>query len=105
MMVDGKRMAVLFRIGRNARVVCGRVKSDEDPDLGPVLRVELEQDGSDLPGRATLVFREESLQGHLHVDDRHGCDFCVDLGCATSQAGGPRRRGPGEFARTRVAAV
>ncbi len=104
-MFDGKRMAMLFWIGGHARVVCGRIKSDADPDLGPVLRVELDQDGCDLAGQTTLVFREESLQGRLYADDRHGCDFCVDLDRMMTQGEGRRREDPGEFARNRVAAV
>ena len=44
-MYDGERMAVLFSVRGNARIVCGRVTSEEDRDLGPVLRVRLKQNG------------------------------------------------------------
>lgn len=84
-MYDGKRMAVMFHVGGKARVVCGRVTFEEDWDLGPVLRVELEQDGHDVAGQTTLIFQEESLRGRLDVDGQYGCDFCVDLGRMTSQ--------------------
>lgn len=78
-------MAVVFRIDGDVRVVCGPVTYEEDRDLGPVLRVELEQDGYDLAGQTTLFFREESLQGRVDVDDRYGCDLCLDLGLLTTQ--------------------
>ncbi len=81
-MYDGKRIAVVFSIGGNARVVCGRVTSDEDLDLGPVLRVELEQNGDELTGQTILVIQEESLPVGLRVDDRYGCDLCLDLAAA-----------------------
>ena len=84
-MYNGKRMAVTFRINDNTRVVCGRVAYEEDQNLGPVLRVELEQDGHDLAGQTALIFQEESLQGRLDVDDRYGCDLCLDLGSLTTQ--------------------
>ena len=90
-MYEGKRMAVIFRNGGNARVVCGRVAYEEDRDLGPVLRVELEPDAQDLAGQTTLVFREELLQDRLEVDNRFGCDLCVDLGAlATQQESRPK---------------
>jgi len=81
-MYDGKRIAVVFSIGGNVRVVCGRITSDEDLDLGPVLRVELEQNGNDLTGQTTLVLPEELLPVGLRVDDRYGCDLCLDLAAA-----------------------
>lgn len=83
-MYNGKRMAVIFGIDGNARVVCGRATYEEDRDLGSVLRVQLEPDGHDLTGQTTLFFGEESLQGRLDVGDRYGCDLCVDLGLLTT---------------------
>ncbi len=84
-MCDEKRMAVVFHADGKVRVVCGRVTSEEDRDLGPVLRVELEQDGHHVAGQTTFIFQEESLRGRLAVDVQYGCDFCVDLGRMTSQ--------------------
>ena len=84
-MDNRKRVAVIFRIDGNARVVFGRATHEEEQDLGPVLRVELEQDGQDLAGQTALIFREESLQGRVDVDDRYGCDLCLDLGSLTTE--------------------
>ena len=101
-MYDGKRMAVVFRDGGNVRVVCGRVTSEEDQDLGPVLRVELEEEGHDLAGQTTLILQEESLQGRLDVDDRYGCDWCVELGRVTTQHEARPKAGQQKVARKRM---
>ena len=100
-MDNGKRVAVIFRIDGNARVVCGRATYDEDRDLGRVLRIELEPDRHELAGQTTLFFREESLQGRLDVGDRYGCDLRVDLGLLTAQCersrNGNRRKVAGKL--------
>ncbi len=79
-MYDGKRMAVVFRVGGHARVAYGRVVCDEDRDLGPVLRVQMEADGHDSPGQTTLILQKDSLEGVLRADDQYGCDLRLDLG-------------------------
>lgn len=84
-MYNEKRMAVIFRIDGNARVVYGRATYEEDRDLGSVLKVQLEPDSPDCAGQTNLFFREESLQGRLDVGDRYGCDLCVDLGLLTTK--------------------
>lgn len=78
-MYDGKRMAVVFHVAGNARVVTGLVNSDVDPDLGPVLRIELEQNADGSAGQTTLILQQQALQGCLSVDNRYGCDWCLDL--------------------------
>jgi len=78
-MYDGKRMAVVFNVAGKARVVTGLVNSDVDPDLGPVLRIELEQNGDGSAGQTTLILQPQALQGRLGVDNRHGCHWCLDL--------------------------
>ena len=104
-MYHGKRVAVMFRVGDNAHVVCGMGICEEDRDLGPVLRVELEQDDHDLAGQTALIFREESLQGRLDVDDRYGCDLCVDLGRMTTRHDVRPKGGQRKVARELVASA
>jgi len=78
-MYDGKRMAVVLSVPGNTRVMTGRVRSDTDRVLGPVLRVELEHAGDGSSGQTTLILPPELLQGRLAVDHRYGCDWCLDL--------------------------
>ncbi len=78
-MYDGKRMAVVFNVAGDARVVTGLVNSDVDPDLGPVVRIELEQNGDGSAVETTLILQQQALQGRLSVDNRYGCDWCLHL--------------------------
>jgi hypothetical protein len=71
---DGRRTAVVLRLDDlHDRVVIGHATSEEDPDLGSVLRVTIE----DVQGLHELFLVESQWNGSVVDGTEYGCEYCL----------------------------
>lgn len=81
-MYDGKRIAVVFRRAETLQVFRCTAAFQQDEDLGPVLRIPLNDKGNPLPGNPVFIIEEDTSSDYLVEDDRYGCDFRFEVGSA-----------------------
>jgi hypothetical protein len=79
-MYDGKRIAVVLTRGGVQRVLCGLAAYEKDDDLGAIVRIRLQDKGSDLPGRPAIILQDDAPNKCMVADDRYGYDFRLNLG-------------------------
>ena len=79
-MYNGKRIAVVLSRDGVQRVLSGLAAIENDECLGSVVRIRLQEKGSDLAGRPEIILQEDTPAECMVADDRYGCDFCLDLG-------------------------
>jgi len=79
-MYHGKRISVVVSRFAVQRVFFGVAAYEDDEDLGPVLRVSLQQEGGHIAGDPAFIVQEDAAAACLVADDRYGCDFCLYLG-------------------------
>ena len=79
-MYNGKRIAVVLNRGGVQRVLGGLAVLEMDECLGSIVRIRLQEKGSDLVGRPEILLQEDTPAECMVADDRYGCDFCLDLG-------------------------
>ena len=79
-MYNGKRIAVVLSRGGLQRVLCGLAEFEKDEDLGPIVRIRLQEDGRDLPGNPAVILQADAPAECLVADGRVGYDFRLDLG-------------------------
>ena len=70
---DGRQTAVVMRIGSAERVVVGYARIEDDPDLGRVLRISIE----DVQGEHDLFIAESQWNGSIVDGADYGCEFCL----------------------------
>lgn len=79
-MYNGKRIAVVLCRGGIQRVLCGIAAFEKDQDLGSIVRIRLQGEGSDLAGNPAIILQEDAPATCMVVDDRYGYDFRLELG-------------------------
>jgi hypothetical protein len=75
----GKRIAVVIRRTGGHQVFLCTAAFEHDEDLGPTLRIPLENAGTPVRGCPVFVLRNDSSCECLAEDDQYGCDFRIDL--------------------------
>ena len=79
-MYHGKHIAVVIRRGGCHQVFRCTAVFQQDEDLGPIVRIPLEDEGEALPGNPAFILKGSEASGCLVEDDRYGCDFLIDVG-------------------------
>ena len=77
---DAKQFAVVVQLGGAARVFRGAARYESDSELGAVLKIIPESDGTQATGNPVFVLQEDSWTGRLRQDDRYGCDYRLEVG-------------------------
>jgi hypothetical protein len=72
--LDGRSVAVHLCLPMDERTLIGVAEFGVDPDLGPALKVIVE-DSAELE----LLIPERSFRGRITAGDPSGCDFSVEL--------------------------
>ncbi len=73
--LNQRRVAVEIAIAGDVRVLHGAADYIRDPHLGECLRIVT----GDADGNAELLLRTSEWNGTISVDDRHGCDYRIQL--------------------------
>ncbi len=77
--LNKKRIAIVLQREGQTVVLTGVGVTANDPTLGNVLRVELdEEDGS--TSNPAFVIPEEDIETLVHRKCVKGCDYCITLG-------------------------
>lgn len=76
----GKRIAVVIRRAGGHQVFLCTAVFEQDEDLGPVLRIPLENGGNSLRGCPVFILKGPNSCECLAEDDQYGCDFRIDVG-------------------------
>lgn len=79
-MYHGKRIAVVIRRDGNRQVFYCTAVFEEDEDLGPILRIPLQEGDELVKGSPSFILRGNGSSEYLVEDDQYGCDFRIDLG-------------------------
>jgi hypothetical protein len=70
----GKRIAVVLMHRNQAMMFWGAGRYEDDAQLGPVLRIQLNRDRS--PAETDVIISEREWCGRVVPDTLYGCDFC-----------------------------
>lgn len=79
----GKRIVVVINRGGRQQVYRGVAAFELDPDLGPIIRIPLQEQGRSLVGNPAFVLRAEMPDECLVADTCYGCDFRLDASVGT----------------------
>lgn len=73
------RIAVVFTINGEVRVVRGLGNRLHDDSLGDVLRIELDSEPHHGDGASALIIRDDQWNGEFSPDTTYGCDYLLNL--------------------------
>jgi hypothetical protein len=76
----GKRIAVVIRRAGGQQVFYCTAAFEHDEDLGPILRIPLENGGNSLRGCPVFILKGSTSCECLDDDDQYGCDYRIDMG-------------------------
>ena len=73
-----KRIAIVLQREGQTVVLTGVGVTANDPTLGNVLRVELDEDGS--TSNPAFVIPEADIETLVHRQSVNGCEYCITFG-------------------------
>ena len=77
--LNNERIAIVLQREGQTVVLTGVGMTANDPTLGSVLRVELDEEDGSLSNPA-LVIPEADIETLVHRQSVNGCDYCITLG-------------------------